>query len=202
LQLYNIYLSRYRLQFAQDPKRFYNFVNYKRISSLLPHSVSYENTTANNDQAAADLYPEFFQTTYSVSSYSPRTSYPYSLQKSNFIPEPVITEDSVLCELNLIKPVSSPGPDGLPGWVLRYCAGSLYPLLQRLFILSVAFCSFPSVWKNSHIIPLHKSGPKSCVTTIGQFRKCLLHLSSLRTLLLHKLLVFVALLFHLTNMVL
>jgi len=109
LQLYNDYLFRCRLQFAQDPKRFYNFVNSKRKSSLLPHLVSYENKTANNDQAAADLFAEFLQSTYSVNSYSPSTSYPYNLQKSNFIPEPVITEDSVLCELNLIKPVFSPG---------------------------------------------------------------------------------------------
>jgi len=53
----------------------------------------------------------------------------------------LITEKSVLCELNLFKPVFSPGPDGLPGCVLRYCAGSLYLLLHRLFTLSVASCS-------------------------------------------------------------
>jgi len=92
LQLYNDYLNRCRLQFAKDPKWFYNFVNSKRKLSLLPHSVSYENTTANNDQATADLFAEFFPTAYFVNSSSPVTSYPYNLQKSSFISEHVITQ--------------------------------------------------------------------------------------------------------------
>jgi len=60
-QSYKNCLARINTQFALDPKQFYNFVNTKRQS--YPSSLKFENSAANTDQAIADLFAQFFQTT-------------------------------------------------------------------------------------------------------------------------------------------
>jgi len=65
-QCYKNYLARCKIQFTLDPKQFYNFVNTKRKSSSYPSSLKFENSAANTDQAIADLFAQFFQTTYST----------------------------------------------------------------------------------------------------------------------------------------
>jgi len=123
-QCYKNYLARCKTQFTLDPKQFYNFVNTKRKSSSYPSSLKFENSAASTDQAIADLFAQFFQTTYSTSS-PPDQSYPYVIPKSNFICCPVIRKSSLLLDLQRVKQVYSPGPDGVPGCVLRYCAETL-----------------------------------------------------------------------------
>ncbi|SPP90099.1 blast:Protein Wnt-5, partial [Drosophila guanche] len=66
-------------------------------------------------------------------------------------------EGSLLHELQLVKPAFSPGPDGVTGCVLRYCAESLCGPLLKLFTLSI----HSSRRKESFIIPLHKKSSKS-----------------------------------------
>ena len=157
---YRNYLSRCRVRLAKDPRQFFNFVNTKRQSSSYPSSLSYENSKAYTDQAIADLFATFFQTTYSSSNYS-FESYPFDMPRSNCIFSPLISEESLIRDLEMVKPVFSPGPDGVPGCVLRYGARALCGPLLKLFSLSLDSAIFPSIWKESFIIPLHKKGSKS-----------------------------------------
>jgi len=69
-QCYKNYLKRCKFQFAQDPQQFYNFVNTKRKTSSYPSSLLFGNTTVTSDQAIADLFAKFFQTTYSALPHS------------------------------------------------------------------------------------------------------------------------------------
>jgi len=117
-QCYKNYLGRCKTQFTLDPKQLYNFVSTKHKSSSYPSSPKFENSAANTDQAIADLFAQFFQTTYSTSS-PPDQSYPFEIPKSNFIFCPVISKSSLLLDLQRVKPVYSPGPDGVPECVLR-----------------------------------------------------------------------------------
>jgi len=79
-QCYKNYLNRCKFQFAQNPKQFYNFVSTKRKTSSYPSSLFFENTTVTSDQAIADLFAKFFQTTYST---LPHSEQPY--QKHSMI---------------------------------------------------------------------------------------------------------------------
>lgn len=51
----------------------------------------------------------------------------------------------------------SPGPDGVPSANLKYCARLMYMPLTDLLNWSLAFGCFPSIWKESYIVPLHKN---------------------------------------------
>lgn len=158
-QCYKNYLNRCKFQFAQDPKQFYNFVSTKRKTSSYPSSLFFENTTVTSDQAIADLFAKFFQTTYSTLPHSEQP-YSYAVSKSNLIFCPTINESSLLNDLQRVKPVYSPGPDGIPGCVLRFCAEALCKPLLKLFTLSLESSQFPHIWKESFVIPLHKKGSK------------------------------------------
>jgi len=61
---YKNFLSRCKTQFTLDQKQFYNLVNTKRKSSSYP--LKFENSVANTDEAIADLFVQFFHTTYST----------------------------------------------------------------------------------------------------------------------------------------
>jgi len=62
----------------------------------------------------------------------------------------------------LIFNVSSlyPGPDGIPGCVLRYCVEALCKPLLKLHTLYLESSQFPNLWKKSFVIPLHKKSSK------------------------------------------
>jgi len=75
----NLYLST---NLNEAVNIFYNIL--KRKSSSYPSSLKFENSAASTDQAIADLFAQFFQTTYSTSS-PPDQSYPYVIPKSNIL---------------------------------------------------------------------------------------------------------------------
>jgi len=60
------YFNRCKVQFSQNPRKFYNFVITKRVSTNYSSSLSFENLTIITDQAKADLFAKFFRTTYST----------------------------------------------------------------------------------------------------------------------------------------
>jgi len=154
-----MYLKRCKFKFSKDPKQFYNFVNAKRNSSALPSSVRLNSFEGSTDPKIADLFAEFFQSTYSSDSWS-NSSYPNHLNRATCSFSPVITESSNLSDLETITPTYSPGPDGLPGCVLKFCARTICKPILQLFHLSISTSVFPTIWKDSFIIPLHKKGAK------------------------------------------
>ncbi len=56
------------------------------------------------------------------------------------------------------------GPDGISPLVLKKCAPELAPIFHKLFKLSLSTGIFPSCWKVSHVIPVHKKGDHSMVS--------------------------------------
>jgi len=79
---------------------------------------------ASTDSEIADLFSEFFQTTYSPAAWS-KSNYPNPLNKANCIFTLVITESSFLRDLATPTPTYSPGPVGLPGCVLKFCTSTI-----------------------------------------------------------------------------
>ncbi|MBM6549333.1 reverse transcriptase domain-containing protein, partial [Streptococcus dysgalactiae] len=76
------------------------------------------------------------------------------------------TLDSVVFDLNdiqkqlsSIRPNFHPGPDGVPPVVFKLGGPDMGTLLLNLFNLSMNYSIFPSQWKLSVIMPLHKKGP-------------------------------------------
>ena len=68
----------------------------------------------------------------------------------------VIVTDDVVKLFKHLNAYKAPGPDGICGRTLRYCAEQLGGVFGRLFQLSIDSGHIPSVWKFSNIIPVPK----------------------------------------------
>ena len=54
------------------------------------------------------------------------------------------------------------GPDGVPARVLKHCADSAAPVLQKMFQASIDNKYLPQDWRKANITPIYKKGDKSC----------------------------------------
>lgn len=93
----------------------------------------------------------FFQRTYSPSTRI-AADYPYNVPRSNAMFTPLLNESSLIKDVHSVKPIFSPGPDGIA--VLAY--SDTVP--THLFLKTACFFS---IWRESLIIPLFKKGSKS-----------------------------------------
>jgi hypothetical protein len=72
----------------------------------------------------------------------------------------VINIYECLLDLDVSK---ATGPDLIGNRILKNCATPLARPLQLLFEHSLNTEQFPSIWKNSHVIPIHKKGSRQKV---------------------------------------
>lgn len=159
---YSAYLVRMKESFRVNPKSFYNFVNSKRKVSGFPASMKFEGVESSDKLGIANLFANFFQKTYS-SDNALSSVYPYNIDVFNIVSDLTITSDEILKGLRNLKFSNCPGPDGIPSSILRSCADELHIPLMKFFNYSLKTGYFPSCWKESFIIPLHKNGNRRCV---------------------------------------
>ena len=68
----------------------------------------------------------------------------------------VIDQERVLGLFKHIGVNKCPGPDGICGRTLRFCAEQLNGVFQRLFQTSIDTCTIPDIWTFSTVIPIPK----------------------------------------------
>lgn len=161
-KLYNIYLIKMKTRLNSDPKAFFNFVNSKRKVKGFPAALNYRGISKSSDHEIADLFADFFQSTY-VNNSDSLLSYPYPFHSFDLMFDLSFSYSEVFTSLLSLKPSCRPGPDGVPAIVLRECADVLYIPLTDMFNNSLAKGNFPELWKNSFIVPLYKNGSRSNV---------------------------------------
>ena len=145
----------------QNPKSFYNFVNSKRRSRIYPNSLKFGSISADDDLSISNIFADFFATTYSTKNYDKSVLYPFHITTaSSIINVNSLNVTTVLSNLKTLKNSFDPGPDGIPNNILKHCADFLSYPLTILFNLSLRNGYLPTLWKESYIIPLYKSGNK------------------------------------------
>lgn len=157
-ECYRKYINNMRNNFKSDPKSFYNFVNSKRKSSLCPSKIRLNGVEHTDGKDMADCFADFFASVYSTATFQNDFQYPYCIKPLDPVGFQLFDSSTILSNLNTIKPCNKPGPDGIPNSVLRYCSESLSIPLTILFNTSLKLGYFPTIWKKSYLIPLHKSG--------------------------------------------
>lgn len=158
---YLSYLAKVQLHLKLNAKSFWSFVNTKRKSSEFPSFMKINDIESDDESTICNMFADFFKSTYSNETYL-NNSYPIKIQPGS-IRFPMIDSEIVLFHLNKLKVSFSAGPDNIPSFILKYCAGELVEPITQLFELSLSIGHFPTSWKESFIIPLHKSGNKSSI---------------------------------------
>ena len=57
-----------------------------------------------------------------------------------------------------MAPNKTPGNDKVPIHVIKTCLTVISPTITSIINASLLTSSFPSVWKNSEVVPIHKGG--------------------------------------------
>jgi hypothetical protein len=68
----------------------------------------------------------------------------------------VVTEEEVLAAMKSTKPGTSPGPDGIPSELWRWCKASTAPLLARLYTAMGALDDAPSGFNKGAVSAIYK----------------------------------------------
>lgn len=156
---YHNYLMRMRRKINSNPKTFFEFVNFKRKVNGFPSYFKLGDVVSSDDNEISNLFAEFFQSTYS-NKYPVASDYPYHIQEYNIISNIALTYEEVLEGLKALQSNFSPGPDGIPAFILKKCADFLYIPLTDMFNSSLSSGYFPVLWKESFIVPLYKNGSR------------------------------------------
>ena len=79
-------------------------------------------------------------------------------------PEFIIKEEEVYHKLSIISTAKSPGPDGIPNWVLKFYAYVLASPVASIFNASIQQATVPTMWKKANVIPIPKIASPEDIT--------------------------------------
>ncbi|MBM6549285.1 RNA-directed DNA polymerase [Streptococcus dysgalactiae subsp. equisimilis] len=126
-------------------------------SSSIRLLILSDNTTLDSPAQIAEAFNSVFVSSFSTDT-SPHVPSP-SLLSSTTLADITVELKDIKFLLSSIKPSVRLGSDEIPPTALTSGGPDVPLLLLNLFNLSLKYGTFPSQWKTSVIIPLHKKGP-------------------------------------------
>lgn len=148
----------------ENPRSFWKYINDKRSNHSLPSALFYNDRSGSNCHDIANLFSDFFQTVYTNNQNS---SYPsHEINDTNTSTNITSSKISKMDIFNGISGLPNKltfGPDGVPNFLMRSCVCTIVLPLDILFNKSLESFVFPDLWKESHIVPIFKSGKRDMV---------------------------------------
>lgn len=155
---YNQYIERIQLSLTHDPRKFWSYVHAKNNSSRIPGQMIYQSNTIEHPQNIINAFGEYFSSVYQSSqSLTNKSSQSSSVNNIYFYP---ICESEVITACKKLKDKMTSGTDNIPSFIVKDCAGVLSCPLAKIFNLCLNNKQYPSVWKETKICPVYKSGRK------------------------------------------
>ena len=159
-ECYRLYVGRVENELSVRPKMLWKHIKNVKRSANYPERMHFADQEALSGGESVDLFADFFESVYADSNL-PTTQYPVN----DLIDLNSITVDlsDIFNELVLSPHKLSSGPDGIPPFLLKHCVCTVTYPLWKLLNLSLCQGVFPSYWKCSYIVPIHKSGDRENV---------------------------------------
>ncbi len=148
--------------FKQNHKMF-SYIRSLKNNFGFPDGMHLDGKESSSWHGTACLFNEYFNSVYTTPSncnmFSPDSSIgpSESLSDISFSPEDVY---NLLSKLDISK---ATGIDGIPNYVLKCCAPSIYQHVYHVFSECIARSYIPVEWKIHKLIPIHKKGDRSSV---------------------------------------
>ena len=140
-------------------KKFWAYVKSQRnehfgISDLIVNSRPIK-TAAQKANALKDQFSKVFSNPQEQTNFAPP---PKATERQ--LPRIKITKNGTHKLLSQVNEHKAPGPDGIPGRLLKTCADELAETFTILFQSSLDTGIIPQDWKKAHIVPIYKKGSK------------------------------------------
>lgn len=171
--IYSEFIAKTQSELKSSPRNFWKYVDTKRKFDGYPLNMSYENANSHIPEVISKMFANYFKSAFAdtlssdaTDNYSSTEEYSH-LALINFS----ISEDSIINKILKLEDNISPGPDGLPAFMLKKCSSYLSYPLYLLFNESLKCSKFPTLWKYAYLRPVHKKGPKNLVTNYRPIAK-------------------------------
>ena len=139
-----------------DPRRMWQGI--QALTDYKPTNTTPQNSDASFPDELNSFYARFDRDNQEAATKAVLTSDHQPLTLSSI---------DVCAALSRIKARKAAGPDGIPGRVLRACAGQLAEVLTDIFNLSLAQAAVPTCFKTTSIVPVPKH---STAASLNDFR--------------------------------
>lgn len=157
---YKNYVKSIEINITSNPAKIWTFMSDKKSLSNIPNILYHENNVADNGTDITELFSAYFQSVYVTPQHlvnQPNISTLIDSKKNYF------TEDEVKTKISNLDVTKGPGSDNIPNLLLKKCSDTICVPLTKIFNKSLSTGNFPSKWKESYIIPIHKSGNKNLI---------------------------------------
>ena len=172
-----------RSSLKDNPKRFWTFHKINNPSKI-PHSITYNNSTAHSPADQANLFNKYFHSVFRDKTTHKLDFTASTEVNSNNLCSIDLSTVDVFEVLSSVDPGKASGPDGIPGKVLRECASELSPYLTPIFIASLSQGMVPFAWKLVNVTPVFKKDDVGCADNTGLQPKSIWNKSSQSWLIL------------------
>ncbi|CAK1584851.1 unnamed protein product [Parnassius mnemosyne] len=164
---FNSYTASLENKIVTNPKLFWSYIKQKRGgSSNYPRAMSNGVEVSENIETISDYFASHFSSVYDNSFNIVPSTHPGSVDRQNITPLNTVTLTEtqikeVLHKLNINK---GAGPDLIPPIFVCKTANEISLPLMLIYNKSLQAGVFPSVWKDSNIVPVFKCNDKSIVS--------------------------------------
>jgi hypothetical protein len=145
-------------------KRFWGYVKSLSGRPSIPDTMHLNDTVAENPQAIANLFSQFFAECFNPNDIDVCDRTPLCINPPlNNLSHICCSAEEVFDLIFLRDSSSAAGVDGISGAMLKGTALTVAPILADIFNISLSSGRVPSAWKLSRIIPIFKSGDKKSI---------------------------------------
>ena len=155
---YRAYLYALVRDFKDNPKRYWSFLKCLKSSSHVSPVLEHNGSVYKGDVERANCLNECFSRKFSNPAVHTFPEPP--LFDAPGLSRFTVSRDRVVQLLRDLREHKACGPDGLSARVLKECADELSIPIHMLCELSVSSGTFPTMWKQANVIPVHKKGSK------------------------------------------
>lgn len=159
-ECYENYIRKTEANINANSKHFWTFLKSKKALAGIPDNIYHGDVHSSNTKEVCEIFNSYFHSVFQNDSNQPCYSSHHSPNNTislNNVNIPRFTIEKYLKALDINKGC---GPDGVPAILLNNCYLTLSLPLNILFKKSLSSGIFPLLWKQTHIIPIHKSGDK------------------------------------------
>ena len=147
------------LDFISFPSKFWAYINSKKGVTNISKHMHYNNHTLATTDDILNSFANFFSES-NIFDTDDLTLSPASVINNWNIHIRAFDERQVLQAIKRLKPKMTPGPDGVPAFLVKDCARIFSYPLMILFNLCLSSSTLPDMWKRSKLCPIYKKGDK------------------------------------------
>jgi hypothetical protein len=150
---------------SEEINYYYLFIYLKYVYNFKRKDNSFIQLKVDNKYVTdpiliTDAFANHFASTFNANYQS---FIPSDLIASDVLPTAPISVSEVSKAIKRLRPSRCVGLDGIPSFIIKGCSDVFIPLLTHIFNLSVNSASFPTLRKQTAVVPVFKKGDSTNV---------------------------------------